>query len=135
MHLSTLLTLTVATATTVLATPLQLHQRQGINVTTTPSNSTASVQYCGSKPYYPYAYNCYNGTALCPIIAGVPTLNCAGACYDPSVYGCSSGNLVQLNPNTFVNGSSVGTAAVPGAMYPATITLPKGTPMPTPPGQ
>jgi len=76
--------------------------------------SAEPILFCGAAPYYPdqvhhpqtppplssntrKKYTCYTDF-LCPIIRGVPTLQCGNACYLPTSYSCSaSGALVQQN--------------------------------------
>ncbi|KAK4464998.1 hypothetical protein QBC42DRAFT_195884 [Cladorrhinum samala] len=58
----------------------------------------AQLLFCGSAPYYPSDYTCYQpGNILCPTLHGQPTLPCNGACYSPDMYSCSNGQL-QLLP-------------------------------------
>ena len=58
-----------------------------------------SLQYCGSAPYYTSQYTCFDGSFLCPITDGVPTLRCGDACYLQSQYACSNNQLV-INDNS-----------------------------------
>ncbi|KAF3038763.1 hypothetical protein E8E11_005389 [Didymella keratinophila] len=54
----------------------------------------AAVQYCGSAPYRPGEYTCWNGNFLCPVLNGEATLACGGtACYNPREYNCADGKL------------------------------------------
>lgn len=42
--------------------------------------------------YMPNVATCYAGGYICP----KPYVSCLAACYDPSVYGCSNGQLVLV---------------------------------------
>lgn len=46
-----------------------------------------SIYTCGSQPYRPEAYTCYDNTVLCPVINDRRQEACAGGCYDPMFYG------------------------------------------------
>src|SRR3954465_4152565 len=59
--------------------------------------STCQILFCGTAPYYPADYTCYNNNILCPILYGQPTLPCNSACYSPDMYQCAGGQL-QLLP-------------------------------------
>ncbi|KAI4210004.1 MAG: hypothetical protein LQ351_007111 [Letrouitia transgressa] len=76
------------------------------------ASSNSSVQYCAAQPYTPDQYTCYDGSFLCPVIGGIPTLRCGPDCYLPNtIYGCNGTTLFSL-PN--------GTGAVAsGASFPA----------------
>ncbi|KAL9034619.1 MAG: hypothetical protein Q9214_006965 [Letrouitia sp. 1 TL-2023] len=76
------------------------------------ASSNSSLQYCDAKPYTPDRYTCYDGSFLCPVIGGIPTLRCGPDCYLPNtIYGCNGTTLFSL-PN--------GTSAVAsGASFPA----------------
>ncbi|KAK4108532.1 carbohydrate-binding module family 52 protein [Canariomyces notabilis] len=56
------------------------------------------IQTCGSVPYYPSDYRCYDDHALCPNLDGHPTLPCGGACYSPDMYQCSEEGQLSLLP-------------------------------------
>ncbi|KAI9725916.1 MAG: hypothetical protein M1828_002243 [Chrysothrix sp. TS-e1954] len=58
-----------------------------------------TVQYCGSQPYYPSAYTCYDGF-LCPVLGTEPTLKCLNACYLPEAYICTNDTLSLHQPET-----------------------------------
>ncbi|ORY10029.1 carbohydrate binding-domain-containing protein [Clohesyomyces aquaticus] len=65
----------------------QNNQLQIYNPTNEP------ILQCGSKPFYPSKYACYDGNFLCPILGGNPTLRCGEACYNPAEYSCKDGKL------------------------------------------
>ncbi|KAH7001753.1 hypothetical protein B0J12DRAFT_106716 [Macrophomina phaseolina] len=97
MHFSTLLAL----ATTALASAIDHRQNWAIRGRDTNSsattNTTTTILYCDSTPYFAGTYVCYNGTTLCPVLNGNATVPCGEACYDPTQYGCQNGVFVQLN--------------------------------------
>ena len=41
---------------------------------------------CGDAFYSKSKYTCYDGTFLCPVLGGEPTLRCNEDCYLPSMY-------------------------------------------------
>lgn len=51
---------------------------------------------CGGAGYYPSEYTCYDGSTLCPVLFGQPTLPCGGACYSPDMYACKDGSHLTL---------------------------------------
>ncbi|KAF2666892.1 hypothetical protein BT63DRAFT_427306 [Microthyrium microscopicum] len=57
------------------------------------------LRNCGTAPYYPSQYTCFDNSFLCPISNGVPTLRCGDACYLQSQYACSNNQLVLNDPN------------------------------------
>lgn len=66
------------------------------------ATAQAQTLFCGSAPYYPSDYTCYQpGNILCPTLYGQPTLPCNGACYSPDMYSCSGGQL-QLLPQATI---------------------------------
>ncbi|RPA71544.1 hypothetical protein BJ508DRAFT_315512 [Ascobolus immersus RN42] len=85
------------------------------------------VIYCGSQPYYPEAYTCYkqNNNLLCPILSGTIYQPCGKACFNPSDYGCTNGQLVPVgkcngqvyDKNSYVcaNGNQLCPKAAPNA--------------------
>ncbi|KAK4448677.1 hypothetical protein QBC34DRAFT_101981 [Podospora aff. communis PSN243] len=66
------------------------------------SASAEEAETCGTASYFPSEYSCYNNTALCPKVYGLPTVPCAGAggCYSPHTHSCSDGALKSLPPAT-----------------------------------
>ncbi|KAJ9667065.1 hypothetical protein H2201_002900 [Coniosporium apollinis] len=74
------------------------------NMYTCPNNKLVLIdwsvpertQQCGTAPYYPSKYVCYNGNFLCPITGGTAYQRCGQACYSPSQYSCSNGQLKQV---------------------------------------
>lgn len=61
---------------------------------TNTSQPDSAVQFCGSAPYKPGAYTCWNSNFLCPVLNGEATLACGGtACYNPREYACTNGQL------------------------------------------
>ncbi|KAK5651923.1 hypothetical protein OQA88_11582 [Cercophora sp. LCS_1] len=55
------------------------------------------TELCGEAAFYPSEYNCYNNTALCPIIYHLPTVPCgASGCVAPQAVACDSGKLKSL---------------------------------------
>ncbi|KAI7548904.1 hypothetical protein KC317_g14713, partial [Hortaea werneckii] len=53
---------------------------------------------CGDAEYLPSQYTCYDGSFLCPIQDGEPTLRCGEACYSPQRYSCTNAKLTSI-PN------------------------------------
>jgi hypothetical protein len=43
---------------------------------------------CGTTPYFPSEYTCYNDRTLCPFQFSLPTKPCAGGCYSPEQFEC-----------------------------------------------
>ncbi|KAL2129050.1 hypothetical protein VTI74DRAFT_8293 [Chaetomium olivicolor] len=56
------------------------------------------LQTCGQARYDPEQYVCWDNQFLCPIIAGEPLSNCAGACYSKFMYTCTNNVLSLLPP-------------------------------------
>lgn len=52
------------------------------------SVAAEDIFYCGTKPYYPSAYTCFDGDFLCPKINGLAYLRCDDACYNHNQYTC-----------------------------------------------
>lgn len=76
---TTLITL-AATVATVAALPQQF---------AAPSNTTSTgegIEICGSQPYYPSNYTCYDNEFLCPVLENRRTQVCGDACFDPNDY-------------------------------------------------
>ncbi|KAI5838801.1 carbohydrate binding-domain-containing protein [Morchella snyderi] len=86
MQFTTVIIAFVALATSIFASPI-LEERE--------------IKYCGSQPYDPTKYTCFQGQYLCPIQGGVVYQNCGIACYNPAEYACKNG---QLTPVTTCNG-------------------------------
>lgn len=60
--------------------------------------SAEEILFCGTAPYYPSEYTCYDGHFLCPRLYGQATLPCGGACYSPDMYWCDGAQQLQLLP-------------------------------------
>ncbi|KAI4162879.1 MAG: hypothetical protein LQ342_003596 [Letrouitia transgressa] len=76
------------------------------------ASSNSSLQYCDAQPYTPDQYTCYDGSFLCPVIGGIPTLRCGPDCYLPNtIYGCNGTTLFSLPSGTG--------AVASGASFPA----------------
>lgn len=56
------------------------------------------LQDCGQAQYDPAQHVCWDNQFLCPIIAGEPLSNCAGACYSKFMYTCTNNVLSLLPP-------------------------------------
>lgn len=57
------------------------------------------METCGDASYFPSEYNCYDDSALCPIMYNLPTLPCNGStagCYAGEMFSCEDGNLKTL---------------------------------------
>lgn len=54
------------------------------------------LEWCGDAQYYPSEYTCFDDSALCPILFGLPNQPCNGGCYAPEMYECDSGKLDLL---------------------------------------
>ncbi|RMY99509.1 hypothetical protein D0862_07096 [Hortaea werneckii] len=52
---------------------------------------------CGDAYYLSTQYTCYDGSFLCPIQDGEPTLRCGDACYNPRRYSCSKAELTSIS--------------------------------------
>ncbi|KAH6625091.1 carbohydrate-binding module family 52 protein [Chaetomium sp. MPI-SDFR-AT-0129] len=59
----------------------------------------ADLKTCGQTQYDPTQYVCHENQFLCPITAGEPLSNCAGACYSKFMYSCTD-NVLALLPAT-----------------------------------
>ncbi|KAI5370326.1 putative endo-1,3(4)-beta-glucanase 1, carbohydrate binding protein [Septoria linicola] len=68
------------------------------SVTAAPADAAAELLPCGHAYYYASKYTCYNGTFLCPIIDGEPTLRCGSDCYLPEMYSCSDDDELVYPP-------------------------------------
>ncbi|KAK3356588.1 hypothetical protein B0T25DRAFT_589166 [Lasiosphaeria hispida] len=57
-----------------------------------------NIATCGTAAYFPSEYVCYNDTALCPTVYGLPTVPCSGSggCYAPQALSCNMGTLGTL---------------------------------------
>ncbi|KAL2142860.1 hypothetical protein VTI28DRAFT_691 [Corynascus sepedonium] len=62
------------------------------------SNVLGDTETCGQAPYDPTQYVCWDNQFLCPITAGEPLSNCAGACYSKFMYSCTENVLTLLPP-------------------------------------
>lgn len=51
------------------------------------------LESCGEARYYPSEYTCYADNTLCPMLFGLPSRPCNGACYPGEMYNCDSGHL------------------------------------------
>ncbi|KAI4096788.1 MAG: hypothetical protein L6R37_006912 [Teloschistes peruensis] len=83
------------------------------------SSTTTNLLPCGSAQYDPLAYNCFDASFLCPIIAGHATFRCADACYLPDLYVCTDNQLsaasVTATGQTFPTGFPTGTMTLGGS--------------------
>ncbi|KIK56444.1 carbohydrate-binding module family 52 protein [Collybiopsis luxurians FD-317 M1] len=70
-------------------------------------NGPETLENCGSSQFYPSqaSYVCLDGDFLCPYINGNAGLRCNDACYAPSQYICTDGNLTP-NPTAAFNPES-----------------------------
>ncbi|KAL2263918.1 hypothetical protein VTK26DRAFT_4299 [Humicola hyalothermophila] len=62
------------------------------------SKALGELQTCGQAQYDPAQYVCWDNQFLCPITAGEPLSNCAGACYSKFMYTCTNNVLSLLPP-------------------------------------
>ncbi|KAK4246174.1 carbohydrate-binding module family 52 protein [Corynascus novoguineensis] len=62
------------------------------------NNVLGDTETCGQAPYDPAQYVCWDNQFLCPIAAGEPLSNCAGACYSKFMYSCTENVLTLLPP-------------------------------------
>ncbi|KAL8636438.1 MAG: hypothetical protein Q9228_006162 [Teloschistes exilis] len=104
-----------ATATGTAAFPTSTSASTSNSTSTTTTNLLA----CGSAQYDPLAYNCFDASFLCPIIAGHATFRCADACYLPDLYVCTDNQLsaasVTATGQTFPTGFPTGTMTLGGS--------------------
>ncbi|KAK3296333.1 carbohydrate binding-domain-containing protein [Chaetomium fimeti] len=63
------------------------------------SGVLGDLETCGQAQYDPTQYVCWDNQFLCPITAGEPLSNCAGACYSKFMYSCTN-NVLALLPAT-----------------------------------
>ncbi|EMD00635.1 hypothetical protein BAUCODRAFT_62475 [Baudoinia panamericana UAMH 10762] len=89
-----------------------------------PPPVDSRLQPCGNAYYLPTQYTCYDTDFLCPVLNGVPTLQCGPDCYNPSTYRCSNGRLVYQPPATFASTASASStlASAPSSSAAATCT-------------
>ncbi|KAK3078890.1 hypothetical protein LTS18_006355 [Coniosporium uncinatum] len=101
------------------ASPLLSRQAENGTVVTPvgPVNLT-NIYTCGGRPFRPREYTCYDDTQLCPVLDGLRTRACGVACYNPTIYGCTDGVLVQVAGGRFVmNGTIADTTAESESSY------------------
>ncbi|OIW28633.1 hypothetical protein CONLIGDRAFT_598229 [Coniochaeta ligniaria NRRL 30616] len=64
------------------------------------SRADGQLFACGDAFYSKSKYTCYDGTFLCPVLNGQPTLRCNRDCYLPEMYSCVDNHLVQVQAAT-----------------------------------
>lgn len=90
---------------------------------TTINHKSVSADYpFGTTAYQAHQYTCYDGSFLCPVLNGEPTLRCGLDCYLPEMYSCSNGELVYPPTSTPSSSPPASSSASAGAVCTETAT-------------